>query len=187
MLRIAALSFFLFSSHAFGGVFIEPYVGYYKGEVDYAASITSPIVADTKGSADQDGVAFGGKIGFNVAGLALGVDYMHIGGESTDKSDGETSKDKIDNVGAFISVPLLSSVRLSGTYFFSSKAKDSESEVTGTGYKVGLGFNMFWRVNLNVEHIVLTFDEAKADNVVFSKYNAESTVNMISLSLPLGE
>lgn len=186
MLRIAMLSLLLFSSHAFGGVFIEPYVGYAKGEVDFEASITSPIVMDFEGTSDQEGSAFGGRIGFGVAGFAMGVDYMHMNGESKDE-DGETSKDKNDSVGAFVAVPLFSSVRLNGTYFFNSKTKSEGSEVTGAGYKVGLGFNLFWRVNLNIDHIALSFDNSDSDGVVFSKYSAESKLNMISFSIPLGE
>lgn len=186
MLRLIAFSLLLFSSHAFGGVFIEPYVGYYKGEVESQVSITSPAPLEVSGTADQDGIAFGGRLGLGVSGFAMGIDYMHIGGESTDE-DGDTSKDKIDNVGAFIGVPLFSSVRLNGTYFFNSKAKDDESEATGTGFKLGFGFNLFWRVNLNIEHIAINFDDAEADGLVISKYNADSKVNMISFSIPLGD
>lgn len=176
----------LFSTSAFAGVFLEPYVGYQTGDTTSELSITAPVAATVSNDTKAKGIAFGGKIGVIAFHMALGVDYLHSDLET--KDDGDTTKYKEDNFGPFVSIPLFASFRLNGSYYPTAKIKDDDkTEFEGSGYKVGLSMRLISMIHLSVDYMSTEYDDVTIPGSTVSNFTADKKTTLISLSVPLGD
>src|SRR5258708_5969153 len=114
------------AANAHATFYLEPYAGYFSGNINQEVTIVTPPISATADDS-ASGMAFGGKVGFGIPMFAAGVDYM----SGSIKAGGTTTK--TTDIGGFFSATVPTGIKFSGTYFFSSQAKDSSSETTGSG------------------------------------------------------
>lgn len=177
---LSTLVLVLFTSSAWAGIYLEPYVGYEGGTIK--GDVNDSTNGDTEIDYKAKGATFGGKLGYSLLLFAGGLDYMSgsLKGTSgnTDYND-DTFKDT--DFGAFLqfSVPLL--FKLSATYFFDSKAK-GDYTYKGNGSKIGIGFTMIPFLSINVDVINISYDKTNAPVNTFS---ADLKALMVGVSVPL--
>lgn len=187
MLRLifAAIAM-LFSTSAFAGVFLEPYVGYQTGDTTSELTLTAPTASSVTNDLKVKGVSFGGRIGVIAFHMALGAEYLH--GDVETKDDGQTTKYKEDNFGPFVSIPLFASFRLNGAYFPSAKIKsDDKTEFKGTGYKLGVSLRLISVFHLSVDYLSTEYDEATVPGSTVGSFTGDKKTTLVSLSVPLGD
>lgn len=184
-LTLAAIAV-LFSTSAFAGVFLEPYVGYQSGDTTSELTLTAPSASSVSNDLKVKGVSFGARVGVIAFHMALGAEYLH--GDVETQDNGDTTKYKEDNFGPFISIPLFASFRLNGTYFPSAKIKsDDKTEFEGTGYKLGLSMRLISVFHLSVDYLSTEYDEATVPGSTIGTFTGDKKTTLISLSVPLGD
>jgi hypothetical protein len=175
----------LISSQVWADIYLEPYVGYQFGKSTGSATITpgGNLTIDEKDS----GTAFGAKVGYSVMGFAFGADYMatSLTGKDQTTPPGADSKWKGTNIGAFAQFTLPILLKFSATYFASAKLKD-DTEITGNGFKVGVGFTFLPMLSVNLDMISMKYDKGSGGTgFVFNSLDSKMTTTMLSVSLPL--
>lgn len=180
-LLIAAL---MLSSSAYAGLYLEPYVGYEKGDVTGTAN----------GPFDQDvsGTQFGAKVGFNTMGFAVGVDGAQV---SLAGEDNLANPDDMDfkgtDLGAFVQFTFPVMFKVSASYIFSSKAEDDtnvngvKTKIEGKGFKFGVGFTGLPFVSINLDMINVNYDDITYGGTAITDADLDRKTFMLSLSLPL--
>lgn len=165
LLKVLLGSGLLLSTSAYSGVLIEPYLGYHMGTAKQGAA-----------EDDLSGMVIGGRLGYSSLGFQIGADYM--GGEWAD-DDTPKSEYTLSNLGIFVaySFPIL--IRAYGTYFFDSELKDT-LKLEGTAVRLGLGFSPLPLLDVNLEYMMGTYDEANGFPITDYKTNTYGIV----LSMP---
>lgn len=167
----------LFSANAFAGLLLEPYVGY--GSFKNSGTVEIGALKGDLEETTAKGLMYGGRVGYGIANLAVGLDY---GAGSLD-DDGDTTK--ITQLGAFVmaSFPI---VRVWGTYIFSGKeditSDDADLVAKGAGFKFGVGFSVLPMLSLNAEYVMMNFDEVDSDTV--NAIDMDIKGFLISISIP---
>lgn len=175
----------VFASPAWAGLYLEPYVGYEfgTGKGDIVVQSVGTVVVDEKDA----GAAFGAKVGYSVLGFAFGADYMSArltGKDQTTPPDPD-SKWKSTDIGLFAQFSLPMLLKFSATYFLSTKLKEDDTELTGSGFKLGVGFTMLPLISINLDMINNTYDDSKISGVVVTSTDVTLKTLMLSVSLPL--
>jgi len=176
-IKLALVFICLISTSAFCGVLIEPYVGYLSVKNSGTVEVFG-MEADLEETTAK-GMGFGGRLGYGVGNIALGLDYM------TANLDDDGDDTKLTNIAGFATVNL-ALLRLWAGYIFSSELEidsdDLEGTIDGSGYKVGLGFSILPKVSLNFEYLMLNYD--KEDSDLLTAIDQDSKGFMVSLSFP---
>lgn len=170
VLTVAALSF---SQPVQAEIEIEPYIGYLGLKTKKSITVTSPQNT-TKNENSYGAIGYGGKLGWAIANVTLGGDFMMYSHGS----------EKATLFGPAVAVDLLL-LTLKASYFVSSSIKDGNSTATGSGFKGGLGFSVFPFVQLNLEYIGLNLDKMKDSDLgdLISNYDEKVSGVFASVSL----
>jgi hypothetical protein len=127
------------------GLYVEPYVGYETGELDY-------------GSSDDDtkGMVYGFRLGMMSGSIGGGFDY----GAGTVEVDSAVEDDfEIKDMGAYL-VYNLGAARIWATYIFDATGEldnNGDEYEKGTGLRLGVGFPV-GSFSLNVEKVDRTYE-----------------------------
>lgn len=168
------LTFASLTAQVHADLLLEPYLGYHIGEWEQGTS-----------SKDMQGPTYGARVGYQGAGLMLGVDYMSgmWEDEASPKNDVTPS-----DLGLFIGYNL-PAIRFYGVFSPDPlnpalRFKDSggTTKYTGTTMKAGLGFTALPMVSINLEYIVGTYDEADGQDL---NTNLKTKMLGATVSLPL--
>lgn len=170
ILKLVLAAALLVAGEARAGVYIEPYVGYGMGKVNYATTIGSSKI---EVSSNMKGPGYGGRVGLKGMMFAIGGEVQG----SNMKFDGGGSW-KTTDLGAFIGVFAPLGFRAWFTYFFSTKAGD----IKGTGWKAGLGLRFFRHLAINVEHLQYDYKAYAITPTASLKISASA--NAVTLSMP---
>ena len=171
---VGALVLVSFAKPAAAGVHLEPYVGYGMGSWEMPGQ-----------SEDFTGMAYGGRLGYTMLGFGGGVEYM--GGSFKDKADVDPSTFKPKALGVWVGYTFPVMIRAYGTYFFDGKTTVSDSsgdsELTGSGMKLGVGFTALPFLSVNLEYFTNTWDEI--DGTALPGFEVTAKGYMLTLSIPL--
>tara|TARA_R110002072_G_scaffold64203_2_gene159195 strand:- start:35204 stop:35884 length:681 start_codon:yes stop_codon:yes gene_type:complete len=181
---------------------VEPYLG-------YAFESSSQQTSTTKYEWSSSYIEFGGRAGYEMLGLSLGVDYnLTPGGRDFEQdAPATTTQDKSEwkghNFGLFVGYELPIMLRVYATYYLSSKLKvdsdkdgdatnDVGDEYSGNGFNLGVGFTGLPFVSINLEYRHNSYDELKdVASGVTTKYpnlgvqERKNNAVLLSVSLPL--
>lgn len=151
----ACLAAFSLAQPAHAGLYLEPYIGYGMGDSKQGTS-----------KDDVKGMAYGGRIGYSVMGLAVGVDYMtgKLNIDSTPSAEA-TPKD----LGIFVGYTFPIMVRAYGVYVPTAKAdmtsSSGDGDFEGSGMRLGVGFTMLPFVVINLEYTSIEYDKFKGNSL----------------------
>ena len=186
ILSLLAFTFVSFAqTQVQAGILIEPYIGYEMGKITAEATVGGTPVP--VGDADYDGYNLGARLGFSTLGFSFGADYMLSTGEDEDKDESS-----MNHLGAFVGFDFPVLFRVYAVYMFSVKntqkdtANNTETDLEGSGYKLGVGFTGLPFVSINLEAIVREFDE-ESGTVLGQPYtlSLKTASTMLSVSIPL--
>lgn len=153
---------------------VEPYLGYERG---YLTQKGVPEITTS-------GVGYGARLGARYWDIGFGLDY-YMGSQSASQS-GETSDFKPTEFGLFMNYRFWENFKVYGTYLFSAKTKvqssQNPSEFSGSGYKLGLGWNAFTFLDINLEMFNRSY--TKYGSTSLSNSLLSSTIGL-SLSFPI--
>ena len=182
MVAMAALGF---STTAFAGFHMEPYVG---------ANITGDYEFSGLGgtSGDYSRTNFGIKLGYQApVGIQIGGD-IQLGTGSYDASAGGGDADSANaEFGAYLGYQSMMGLRGYVGYMFSSAVivdqVPSDDTYTGNGFKLGVGYS-FMAMNVpwfavNLEYHMMSYDEVET-NSVSSTVDFTNNAIMIVASFP---
>ena len=171
-------------TYANAGLLIEPYFGYIlsgDGEID--------------GSSDSySGTNIGARLGYTFLGLMGGLEYS-LGSHELDTSGG-LSMDTTD-MSLFVGYELPILLRAWLSYSISSdgtleySGSSSDTELSGGGYTLGIGYTGFPFISLNFEMFNRVYDDCSFTGVSNCKEtilnNKDFTVDgyALSISVPL--
>lgn len=167
-------------SHA--GLLLEPFAGY-----STADGRTETPTSTVKG------IGFGARAGLWLQGFSFGVDYdmRSLEEEFNEPTDGSLEAQTYDftDLGVFLGYEFEFGFRLYASYFFNSTLEYSPviaglTELTGSGFKVGVGFVIAHLVSLNVEFKSNKYTEAKFETGTLD-IDGEADVLGFYLSFPL--
>ena len=178
-LSLVCFSGLLLSASVSQAIYIDPYVGLYASGSGDSTALGSTTEFDLKGKS-----AFGLRLGWSFAGLAVGVDYQKGSVEQ------DTAGTKVDNattlMGAFVDYdfPVIP-IRVYGAYILNATLdpENSTSNVEGTGMKVGAGFTGLPFVSINLDYTTLVLDKMSPASAV--AFETNSKLMMLSVSVPL--
>jgi hypothetical protein len=161
----------IFASQAQAGLYLEPYLGYAFG----SSETKGKTAGTTTNKHDYNVPYLGGRVGYGMMGLSLGLDYsMTLGDYDIDVSSpaGTTNTDKYANtaLGVFANFdfPVLP-LRVWGTYFLDWESETKTSTTAGNvgdtdsgkGIGLGVGFTGLPFLAINLELRKITIDESK--------------------------
>lgn len=158
-----------------GSIFVlEPYLGFERG---YLTQKGIPEITTM-------GIGYGGRLGARYLGIGFGLDYYTASQSAT--QSGEKSDFKPTEIGLFLNYRFAASFKVYGTYLFSAKTKvpsgTNLSDFSGTGYKLGAGWNAFTYLDLNLEIFNRTYTEYDGDRLTNSLLSSSFG---LSLSFPI--
>lgn len=195
---MGVMSFLGNTGHAMGlGIFAEPYLGYGLGG---NASFNSSTGTSTD-YASFNGVGVGARVGTDILGVAFGgADFSYYPSVSSTLSSTLTgllpsgvtlssSNNGLTRLGivAGVSVPVLPLRGWLG-FNFMDKWSSSTSTLSGTSFKLGVGFKFIPFVSVNAEYILSSYSSV-TENGVTQNFTSGSSIStkmaMISVSVPL--
>lgn len=179
------------SINANAQIYLEPYVGYSMGNQKTDLDVTSTVNIKAKQTGTSSQALYGGRLGYSFLTLAVGGEYM--GGTIATSSDNDITTAGVStktstsgtagttNIGAFVALnfPIL---RAFATYFPSSKL---DTDTSGSGFKVGLGFYLLPMLALNAEYMSFTYNKYEPTGLTVNSFSSTADLYMISLSAPL--
>ena len=164
------LLFFIYGQQAFGGLFVEPYMGYALGVQDYKLKSGSTDQNISSYSA-PNGLIMGGRVGMSLGPLYFTGDFSSyswdgsIPGATPSTAAGSW---KFSSMGATVifSPPVLP-IRLWAGYNFSEKITQEYGsmsfEKSGTAIKFGGSFTLIplaiTSITINAEYIISTYGD----------------------------
>jgi hypothetical protein len=174
---LLSLVFVMGFSTAHAGLLIEPNVGFAvsggweQGNQDDDLSMTH----------------IGSRIGYLTAmGLMFGGDLQYGMGTISDTTEADVTT---MDLGLFVGYQSFMGLRVYGAYFLSSLIDydvASNLEMTGAGFKLGVGYQFVEYFALNLEYHMMTYDEAESTSGSGSLINDfETNLIMISASFPI--
>jgi len=164
------IAFLFLGSKAFGGIFLEPYIGYAVGFQNYTLKSGS-VDQGIKSFATPNGMTVGGRIGLSLGPLYLAGDMSSyvwdgsIPGATPSASAGKWSFSSM-GVTAIFSPPVLP-LRVWAGYHFSDKMTQEYGsysfEKTGTSIKFGGSLSLIplgiASITVNAEYIMTTYGD----------------------------
>ena len=181
LLAGATIAMMIMTPRAHASLLLEPYLGYYTGSV----TCCSPSL-----SRNQNGVAYGARVGYENLGFMIGLDAM-TGNWSVASGGGQDSGSTTPtDLGIFVGYNFPVMVRIYGEYGFSAQNKytiDGYSTTDkGTNIKLGVGFTVYPMVSINLEYISDTYtkysDSTSSGN---NSPNITDAMYGLSISVPL--
>lgn len=164
-MKLILVAFLLFFSvQAKAGILVEPYLGYQAmlTELTFGAGTPGGPAFEGLGfKVDGTGMGFGIRAGYALPLIFAAIDYssaslkgvpknVPAGPTITENTQARTSLGV--TVGA--SLPML---RPYVGYIFNDQGKDDIQSLTGSGFKVGIGFSFIPKISLNAEYQTLTY------------------------------
>lgn len=142
------------TSQASASIYLEPYIG---------QAVSGKFTGI--GSGVYNGSLLGARVGYGLLGLVAGLEY-EMGSLKYEPDAGGSATMKPTNLGVTASFTFPVLVRAYGTYYFDSKLKDDDNDITykGTGTKLGVGFTGFPFITVNLEATSFDFDKGLAAN-----------------------
>ncbi len=171
---------FIFSALPAKAFFIEPFVGYSTGSLDVTADVLIPPTS-IEDSYDLKGPTYGLRAGFEPGSFQLGAEYLlskfeTSGGELVE--DGEELN--VEEISAFLGYRFwYMRVYLGATL----EAKDKDSDLEGSGIKVGLSFYPFKNMALNFDYRKVELDGALKGVLMNADYDVMSFLVSFPFSL----
>lgn len=160
------------------GLLIEPYAGYTALKTSGTVEALGLTLDIDEGS--PKGMTYGGRVGYGIANLGIGLDYM----SGQLKSDGD--KSVTNSIGGFAMANFWL-IRVWGEYIFSSKHSDNDPDIDGTltgkGTKFGVGFSVLPMVSLNIEYMMLNYKDEDIDLIDAIDLDAKGV--LVSISIPI--
>lgn len=166
------LTGFLFSTHAFSGLHLEPYIGAGKNVTDI--SFAQAALSDQDDDVSTSHV--GARVGYSFLLLSAGIDY-----EMASSSDVSAN-----NLAVFVGVDMPILLRAYGKYYLSSNIDNDNVDVDfefKDGYALGVGFTGLPFVSINVEVQSINYEFDGSGGAVTG--DASSNVTLLSVSLPI--
>lgn len=175
------MNLFVFSSQSQAGILLEPFLGYAIGSAEDASSPSTDY--------SYKAPTFGARVGYQQLGLMLGAEYstasLDMDYEVSGLSGSFTGNTK-SQLGLFVGYNLPIMFRAWGTYYVSPTFEySSGTELSGSGYGLGLGFTGLPLVSLNLEYRSYTYDEATSGSSTGSIADYTISEILLSVSLPL--
>lgn len=161
---------FTMSSVSQASINVEPFLGYtFSGEV---------------GTSDLTGVGYGARVGYDLAlGLGFGAEYFQ-GSYTAENTAGVESDFEPTDIGVYVSYDFPILVRAWATYVISGKEDSGAAELSGNGFKVGVGFTGLPFVAINLEYTTINYDESETAGVT-TAIDRDRDGIMLNVSLPL--
>ena len=167
-----------FSLTSNAGIHVEPYIGFEAGAID-------ETVSGTPYSDGLTGMGFGLRVGYSIPFFWAALDYSTASSLTSEVSkqlgaaDSGASATRLGITGGFTLIPMLD---LMAGYILSADLTQNlptEVKLSGSGYKIGLGFTMLPFVSIIAEYFNISYDDTA------SVTNVTEKGVMLSLSLPL--
>jgi hypothetical protein len=176
MLRQFICSLFLlcFSISPAKAVFIEPFFGYATGDLDLTASamLSSTTLSD---SFDIKGANYGVRAGFEPGNFQLGAEYLFNNFTASGGSIPlEDDKLRVQEISLFLGYRFWH-MRVYGAL---TSADDSDSDLSGEGFKAGLSFYPLKNIALNLEY--KTIEMTGLVDTVFMDANYDTLALLVS-------
>ncbi len=194
--------FFITINTAIAGIWIEPYIGYKFGSYDATLKnyVGAAAIANGDYTVDMTGYAVGGKLGYAVPFLAIGLEYQmgQLNKKINKKPAASTlvDNDRYDTtvLGAFVTFTAIPLINVWAGYQFSIKWKDTNGPdkgdtISGSGYGVGAGFTGLPFLSINLDYKAYTMNKEKSGGTTTNlpsnnKNEYEGEEIMLSISLP---
>ncbi len=179
---LISLFVMFFVSQTQAAIFIEPYLGYYKGESEISSTTSTTI--------DQKGIGYGARLGFTLGSMFfIAADGLLVKGSYKTQAGVSEDLEILDYAG--ILGMNLGDIRVWGGYIFQSNREDEDAGMTteydGKGWKAGIGYILGRKVSLNIEYIVNKVDSIDGvDLPSGTTTSIENTGFFASLSFPIG-
>lgn len=177
----SAAALTIFASNASAGFFINPYVGYVKGEVD---SQTKPLLGGTAAKIENTGLAYGSGIGWIFPNkLRLGADIELSNQELKNTTTSTTSKATVTTAYLIVGYEFPEQIHayLGGGHASSVDDGTPKTTVTGTTLKAGAYKELVKHVAFGAEWMLHTWVESTTEGSaavkiadVYEKYNSNS-------------
>lgn len=173
-----------FHPMAYGGLLLEPYLN---------QSLTGDADDGSVGGIDADTtqLLYGARLGWATPmGFMIGGDFQ-LGQGEWDQAGAVDSS--IKDLGAFVGYQSMMGLRVFLSYMFNAETtidSSPESELTGTGFKVGVGYNFMHQgapwFAINVEYHAATFDESEQGSSSGPLVNEiDATAILVGVSFPI--
>ena len=193
----------LITAQSFGAIWIEPYIGHKIGAQSFTLSNYTSNNYNGEYDFPYNGLAYGGKLGYEFLFLAVGLQYERSSikerPSAAQKPAGSTypADDEFDmsHLGVFGTFTLIPFINITASYFLNTKLSDTNGsdkndEYEGSGYSLGLGFTLLPFISLNVDYRMITLDNStiSGSEIALPDNNTtEIDINEIlfSVSLPL--
>jgi hypothetical protein len=153
------------------GLYIEPYLGYESGEIDY-------------GTTDDDtkGIVYGFKLGYMAGRLGAGFAY----GTGTVEVDATVEDDfEFEDMGAYL-IYSIGMARVWANYIFDATGELDDVNTKyrdGKGLGIGVGFVVPSGVSLNIEKVERTYEKVGANRPA-PAHEMNSLVFSVSIPFP---
>lgn len=172
MILAALVTMFGFAANA--GIHVEPYIGYsLSGDWEQGSS---------NGDYTSDGPQLGARLGYGMLGFFGAIDYELSSMEGTDFGNSDVSVDQsLLGISVGYEFPIL--IRGYFTYILDATGELDDSgntELTGTGTKLGVGYTGLPFIAINFELTMLNFDEADGNAIT----DFEATYYTVNISAP---
>lgn len=162
ILVVALFSLVCISAHA-AGILFEPYAKYEMGSFQDTVAGVTPQWNTT-------GYGAGARVGFGFDHIFIAADYAgKFGGKSTGNGGGATDSDSdtATQIGADLGFRFERLRAWVGYNFVDNETSETagvKATAEGTGYKLGVGYNLGFHVALNAEYVMSTFTKSKDNN-----------------------
>jgi hypothetical protein len=168
----------IMTSAAQAGFYIEPYLGYDSSTSKGDVTLTSPTSSVVTINVDEVGARFGAKIGYAAGSWIFGIDALT--GELSDSSDDKTTH---TDAGVFVAYRFDKKYSAALGYNATSSVETDDFELTGSGFRLGIGAQVHERIKLSVDYIMATLDELDYTGVV-GKSDIEVSSVVVTVGFP---
>jgi hypothetical protein len=186
MKNLCALIILFFSLNSFAAGFLfEPLIGF------DSTTTTATRFNGSKANASSSGIDYGARLGYRFGQNIIGAAEYIAGSGKDDLDDG--TKYKKSAMGIAFGYDLGKYIIWGGYGFTDDLIYETVPELTlkGTNFKIGFGYEVSPRVNLNLDLVIPKYTKAAVSggsevdiSTVYSKFSV--TTLMFSVSFPLG-
>jgi hypothetical protein len=184
-LAVLALVFTL-NSRAEAGILVEPYLGYQMLMTDIKLGASAGPLDGQSVKLDASGLGYGLRAGITLPMIFAAVDYSMASLSSSVKEvpagftiSGGTSARTSLGLTAGLSLPL---VRPYVGYIFDDQSKDDTDTLSGSGFKLGVGFTVFPMIKLNAEYQMVTYTKSKDSSGTETTFGGSGTISSVTSS-----
>jgi hypothetical protein len=163
--------FFCLGTAAQAGILLEPFMAYETGKFKAPG-----------GESDAAGTSFGARVGYSMLGLFGALEY-NVGSLTAKGTPDVTFSSNDMGLTVGYKFPIL--FQAYATYFLTSKASSSVSDVSGGGgTRIGFGYTGLPFVALNVEMVSRKYNKLTPAGAAEVDQDNDLNTTAISLSLP---